>query len=127
MLYILFPIIIHILDLSAEDVKMLATQIATYPENVVQCFQQELRYTTEPPPKDTLQWCVVSNAITTWMIHHPHKESTKKKMAKILVKMHAKFENTLDSDKIKFNELARRLDIQSKPVKSFDYCFICYF
>ena len=105
---------------------MLATQIATYPEDAVQHFKTELDCTTEPP-KDTLKWCVLSNAITNWMIHHPHKESTKKKMAKILVKLHAKFENTPDSDKIKFNELARRLDIQSKPVKSSDCHFICCF
>lgn len=116
MLYTLFSIIINILDLSAEDVKMLATQIATYPEDAVQCFKQELDCTTGAPPKDTLKWCVLSNAITQWMIHSPHKESTKKKMAKILVKLHEKFKNTTDSDKIRFKELARRLDLQSKSV-----------
>ena len=127
MLYTLFPVIINILDLSDEDVKMLATQIATYPEDAVQHFKQELDYTKEPKPKDTLKWCVLSNAITHWMIHSPHKESTKKKMAKILVKLHEKFKTTPDRDKIRFKELARRLDLQSKPVKSSDCHFICFF
>ena len=127
MLYTLFSIIIHLLDLSAKDIKMLATQIATYPEDAVQHFKQELDCTTEPPPKDTLKWCVLSNAITHWMIHSHHKESTKKKMAKILVKLHEKFKKSPDSDKIRFKELARRLDLQSKSVKSSDYHFICCF
>ena len=127
MLYTLFHIIINILDLSAEDIKMLATQIATYPEDAVQHFKQELHFTTELAPKHTLKWCVLSNAITHWMIHYPHKESTKKKMAKILVKLHEKFKNTPDHDKIRFKELARRLNLQSKSVKSSDCHFICCF
>lgn len=96
--------------------KMLATQIAEYPEDAFIAFKLELQCTLEPR-KDTLKWCVLTNAITTWMIGCTHKESTKKVMAKILIKMHQKFKNRHDHNIIRFKELARRLDLQSKTKK----------
>lgn len=92
---------------------MLATQIAEYPEDAFIAFKLELQCTLEPP-KDILKWCVLTSAITNWMIGCSHKESTKKVMAKILIKLHDNFKNRLDRNKIRFKELARRLDLQSK-------------
>ena len=95
---------------------MLATQIAEYPEDAFRAFKLELNCTLEPL-KDTLKWCVLTSAISTWMIDCTHKESTKKVMAKILIKMHEKFKNRSDRNIIRFKELARRLDLQSKTKK----------
>ena len=94
---------------------MLVTQIATYPNDAIVAFKNELECPIHPLPlpKDSSKWwCVLMTVITKWMVEHPHKESTKKSMATILVKLHEQFKSK--HDETRFKELARKLDLQGK-------------
>ena len=103
------------IDLTSQDVQMLVAQIAKYPMEAILAFKNELECPIHPlplPEDDSKLWCALTTVITKWMVEHPHKQSTKKTMATILVKLHEQFKSK--HDETRFEELARRLDLQGK-------------
>ena len=114
--YFRYPEIISMLfqfqiDLKPEDVQILATQISRYPEVAVIAFKRELEDCQHPlslPQDKAKWWYYLMKVITKWMTENSH---TKKIMANKLIKLHATFKDTHD---VKFRELAKRIDFQSK-------------
>jgi hypothetical protein len=58
-------------------------------------------------------------AISEWMLQ-PHKESTKKKMAVILIELHMEFSNKSTEKRLRFKKLARELDLQTLTLKQIE-------
>ena len=104
--------------------QILASQISTYPEDVVKAFKSKLDDPMNPlplPEDKAKWWCVLMTIITRWMTECTHKESTKTIMAKILITLHTKYKDTRE---VRFKELARRLDFQGKKVNDTFKTFI---
>ena len=102
---------------------MLSKEIADYPLIALDAFAYELRVQFQQLFNNTpvdRKWTVVHGAISRWLNqeHQVTSTSLKTDLAKKLMKLHNAFEKqALELKKhprIKFNELARRLDIQGK-------------
>ena len=109
------------LDISDADIETLSKEIAGYPMIALDAFASELRvqfqhhrFNSTP---DAKKWTVVRDAICHWQ-NQITSTSLKTELAKKLMKLHNVFEKQeLEQKKnprIKFNVLARRLDIQGK-------------
>lgn len=97
---------------------MLATTIAKFPLNAIEAFCEVISAQfPSPPPHRSKWWRDLLMAIMEWMKkqdEYPPEESTTTTMARKLIKLHGNFKDDLESDKIKFKMLARRLDLRSK-------------
>ena len=111
------------LDISDADIETLSKEIADYPIIALDAFASELRVQFQQDFNDTpdaRKWTVVHDAICRWQKQEHQLTSTalKTDLAKKLMKLHNAFEKQeLEQKKnprIKFNVLARRLDIQGK-------------
>ena len=113
------------LDISEDaDIITLSKQIADYPLIALEAFASELRVQFQhddfDKKSDAQKWEVVHDMISSWQKqeHQLTSTSLKTDLAKKLMKLHNAFEKQAlelkKNPRIKFNELARRLDIQGK-------------
>ena len=98
----------------------MSEEIAHYHVTVLSAFAYELHEYKEissqmPLPKKKK---IVRSIILSWLEHERHqKTSSKSELARKLMKLHDMFEGhqtTKLPQQLKFNELARRLDIQGR-------------
>ena len=106
------------IDLTGEDVTLLAKTIAKFPPNAVEAFCNVISAQfPSPPPQPSKWWRYLQMTIMTWMNKQdedPQGESTTIILARELIKLHDDFKDDPNSNKIKFKMLARRLDLRSK-------------
>jgi hypothetical protein len=69
------------------------------------------------PDDKSKWWCVIMEVVARWIME-PHKESTKKKMAVILIGLHERYkkESFSSGKKVRFKKLARELDLQTLTI-----------
>lgn len=107
-----------ILELALDEALVLANEIAKYSVTTIKAYMDKLGATYNDQDNENYRIWIVLSATMEWaMKHEIGKESSKKSLAMKLLKLH----DDLKDESVRFDQLAKHLDLQGN-----DHISMCY-